>query len=134
MFVNVCNKEDALSEKLAVITRHNLSIMTVPMCNLCKSKLADKKNSHIIPKFLCTGLFESTTPRYSVMISKNGKSRKIQDTPKENHILCTTCEKRIEILETHFARVILGIHNFTETPNDFKFVDKPKHPQYLECV
>ncbi len=46
------------------------------ICELCKVKYADKKNSHIIPKFLGKGLFADTAPRHSISISKEGKQKK----------------------------------------------------------
>ena len=61
---------------------------------------------------MCKGLFEATEPRHALSIDKNGTGKKVQDTPKEDFILCKTCEKRIEILETYFARVIEEIHNY----------------------
>ncbi|HEX7413587.1 MAG TPA: hypothetical protein VF411_06030 [Bacteroidia bacterium] len=108
--------------------------MTLSVCNLCKTRPANKRNSHIIPKFLCSGLFEATKPRHSILIGKNGRGRKIQDTPKEDNILCNHCEKRIEIIETHFARIIKDIHNFSNLPDKFKFINTINQPQYLECV
>lgn len=107
--------------------------MTLPECNLCKTNPANKKNSHIIPKFLCKGLFEFTKPRHSIIIGKNGRGRKIQDTPKEDNILCDLCEKRIEIIETHFAGIIKNINNFSSFPNEFNFVTGINQPQYIEC-
>ena len=108
--------------------------MKLPFCKLCKTRQADKKNSHIIPKFLCSGLFESTKPRHSLMISKNGAGRKIQDTPKEDNILCVYCEKRIEIIETHFARIIKDIHNYPNLPDKFNFFNNVNQPHYIECA
>lgn len=107
--------------------------MALAECNLCKTRPANKTNSHIIPKFLCKGLFEFTKPRHSITIGKNGKSRKVQDTPKEDNILCDLCEKRIEIIETHFAGVIKNINNFSSLPNEFDFINGINQPQYIEC-
>lgn len=107
--------------------------MTFPICNLCKTHPADKKNSHIVSKFLCTRLFESTSPRHTLMIGKGGENRKLQDTPKENYILCSTCEKKIEVIETYFAKIITDIHNYINLPEKFTFINKGQHPKYLEC-
>jgi hypothetical protein len=106
--------------------------MNSKICNLCKQSVADKVNSHIIPKFMCKGLFEDTKPRHSIAINNKGKSRNIQDTPKENNILCSNCEKRIEIIETYFARKIIDIHNYKNLKNNFE-VKKISNQEYLCC-
>lgn len=101
-------------------------------CKLCENEAADKENSHIIPKFLSKGLFENTKPRHSLELKKNGKGRNIQDTPKENNILCKSCEKRIEIIETYFARKIVDIHNYKNQKE--KFVqNKIASQEFLIC-
>jgi hypothetical protein len=106
--------------------------MTHPKCKLCQNSPADKKNSHIIPKFMCKGLFEATKPRHALSINRQGKGKKIQDTPKEDNILCKTCEKRIEILETYFARIIQEIHTYKNLPEQFT-LSQLGTQQYLEC-
>lgn len=80
-------------------------------CKLCKERVADKSNSHIIPKFMCKRLFEDTKPRHTISLSKDGRRAKIQDIPKEDYILCSFCEKRFEKLETYFSRVFLEINS-----------------------
>src|SRR5688572_12661282 len=101
-------------------------------CKLCKTNVADKMNSHIIPKFMCQRLFEDAIPRHSIEINSKGKSKKIQDSPKENNILCTSCEKRIEILETYFSKKIIDIHNFSNVKDriDLETISDQK---YLIC-
>lgn len=57
---------------------------------------------------MCRGLFESETQdehRHAISINRGGKERKIQDTPKEDNILCTFCEKRIGMLEAYFSNI-----------------------------
>lgn len=81
---------------------------------------------------MCKGLFEDTKPRHSLQINRKGKSKKIQDTPKENNILCTNCEKRIEIIETFFARKIIDIHNYNNLKERFK-LSKQGNQEYLIC-
>ena len=68
---------------------------------------------------MCKGLFESTKPRHALMFNKELKGRKVQDTFKESHILCTMCEKRIEVIETLFSKIIDDIHNYEKHPNKF---------------
>lgn len=106
--------------------------MKLPNCKLCLIHPADKRNSHIIPKFMCKGLFESAGPRHAILINGKGKGRKIQDTPKENFILCASCEKRIEILETYFARFIEEMHSYKDLSQKFN-VAKIGTQYYIEC-
>jgi hypothetical protein len=81
---------------------------------------------------MCKGLFEAVEPRHCLSIDKLGKGRKVQDTPKEDFILCKSCEKRIEVLETHFARVINDIHLYKNFPGRFKLLSIGTQ-QYIEC-
>lgn len=95
------------------------------LCKLCKNTIANKRNSHIVPKFMCKSLFVSTQPRHSLMIFPSGKSKKIQDTPKEDYILCSQCEKRLEVIETFFARIIKDTHEYATLPDKFELFTEP---------
>lgn len=106
--------------------------MNLKACNLCKIEIANKDNSHIIPKFMCKGLFEDTKPRHSLYINNKGKGKKIQDTPKENKILCKNCEKRIEIIETYFSRKIIDINNYKNLKEYFE-IEKISDQEFLIC-
>ena len=106
--------------------------MQPALCKLCLTNIADKKNSHIIPKFMCKGLFEATKPRHALAINRHGKGKKIQDTPKEDFILCTQCEKRIEVLETLFAPIINDIHQYKKFPKKFTLFQLVTQ-QYIVC-
>lgn len=90
-------------------------------CKLCKTAEADKKNSHIIPKFLKKGLFgpkgkirgykiQTTTPK--------GKHKNVQDIPKDDFIFCTNCESRLSTLETYFANNLFN--HLHKASNSFK--------------
>ena len=103
------------------------------ICKLCLNREADKPNSHIIPKFLAKRLFESTKPRHSISIDRKGKSKKIQDTPKESFILCKLCEKRLEHLETLISRKITSINNYNNLKEKFKLNELGKN-KVLECL
>lgn len=102
-------------------------------CHLCRINEADKLNSHIIPKFLSKRIFEHTKPRHTLAIRKLGKAFKLQDTPKENNILCKACERRFEYIETLFSRKIISINNYTNLRNDFDVVLFGKN-KILECL
>jgi len=93
------------------------------LCPLCNTNPADKKNSHIIPKFLGKDLFKNINPRHTLQVNKSGKHRKIQDIPKQDFLVCTSCEKRFEILETYFSRKLISINDYTNKKEKFEISD-----------
>ncbi|TDO71066.1 hypothetical protein EV143_11058 [Flavobacterium chryseum] len=93
--------------------------MCKPTCYLCKIEIADKKNSHIIPKFLGKELFISDLGNHAIQIDRDGKCKKIQTIPKEDFILCVSCEKRFEIIETFFARFFTKLRDFENFTDNF---------------
>lgn len=101
-------------------------------CKLCRVTLADKKNSHIVPKFLTKSLYPATRHKKTLAIKKDGSSSEPQDTPKEDFILCTSCEKRIEIVETLFAPHIRSIHSHKTLPHKFDRIIQGQR-EYLIC-
>ena len=104
----------------------------VPKCTLCKVNPADKNNSHIIPKFMSKRLFDNTNPRHSLAIDKNGKQQRLQDTPKENKILCSNCELRIEKLETYFAKFFTEINNLGSARRQYS-IEIQNDNEILHC-
>jgi hypothetical protein len=74
------------------------------ICLLCRTNSATQKRSHILPKFLSKNLFGHKTVKRGFEISSThtlGKSPKIvQDSPKEDYILCPDCEMYFSILES----------------------------------
>jgi hypothetical protein len=73
-------------------------------CLLCQANPATKANSHIYPKFLSTiFLGPKGRPRKGFGLSSDEildkKPRIIQDSPKEDYILCEECEAYFSILE-----------------------------------
>jgi hypothetical protein len=105
---------------LQVAFEYKIMQTPLPLCSLCQVNPADKTNSHIIPKFFAKGLFDLSNPRHTVVVLKTGKVEKTQDTPKQDHLLCTRCEKRFEILETYFSRRIRELHGFNRHPDKFE--------------
>lgn len=74
------------------------------ICLLCQANLAAKTNSHIYPKFLSTNFLGAKgTPRKGFDLSSDkildNKPRVIQDSPKEDYILCEECEAYFSVLE-----------------------------------
>ena len=106
--------------------------MNVKKCCLCKTQQANKPNSHIIPKFMSKRLFEASNPRHTVQLHRNGKHVILQDTPKENNLLCFECEKRFEILETYFSRVLIEINSLTNAKRKYT-VTKQYDNEIIVC-
>lgn len=95
--------------------------MNLPKCKLCISNDANQKNSHIITKFLGNGLFENL-PNKKTFIIKHGIKQKFepQDTIKEDHILCSDCEKKIGKVETYMATRLEKLKSYQNFPNEYK--------------
>jgi len=75
---------------------------------LCRDNAATKTNSHILPRFISTGfLGPKGVPRKGYALNGSNelskKPRIIQDSPKENYILCDDCEAYFSLLETASA-------------------------------
>ena len=102
-------------------------------CNLCKINEANKKNSHIIPKFLGKPLFQNTKPRHTLGVNNKGAKRKIQDIPKEDFILCKNCEKKFEIIETYFSKKIELINNYSNRKDIFEVINFGSN-RVLHCL
>ena len=105
----------------------------MPKCKLCLKVEADKRNSHIIPKFMGKRLFENSQPKYGVRIDINGKYDKVQNTPKEDYIFCTRCEERFARLEHYFSIKLTSIHNYANEPEKYK-IESPGSNTVLECL
>jgi hypothetical protein len=103
------------------------------ICKLCSSEKADKKNSHIIPKFLGKRLFANFPNRHLIVYSRDkNKIEKEQDTPKEDFILCYSCEKRFELLETYFSRRLTELFSFSLHPKKFQ-LDSIQNQEFIRC-
>jgi hypothetical protein len=63
---------------------------------MSKKQKADKKNSHTIPKFLNERLFHHSIHRHTIQIDIRGKEIKLQNTPSQDYLVCSQCEKRFE--------------------------------------
>jgi hypothetical protein len=77
-------------------------------CLLCRINAATKTNSHILPRFISTGFLGAKgAPRKGFLLNgKNeltAKPKSVQDSPKENYILCDECETYFSLLETASA-------------------------------
>ena len=91
-----------------------------PFCKLCLVNVADKKNSHIISKFLVKGIFENAPHKCAIQIEKKGISIKVQDSTKEHYLFCPQCEKRMSILESYFSRKLSDLLDYKSRPDLYK--------------
>jgi len=103
------------------------------ICPLCNKNPADNRNSHIIHKFLGKPLFNKVKPKYSLQVTREGKTRKIQDIPKEDFLICGKCEKRFEILETYFSKKLIAIGDYGNRKTQFK-VSQIRGNNILSCL
>jgi hypothetical protein len=74
------------------------------MCLLCRANKADKKNTHIIPKFLTENLVrqpESNRSNAAFVTTAHPDSPPliVQDTYKEDYLWCSKCEEGFAVVE-----------------------------------
>lgn len=78
-------------------------------CLLCLKEKSTKKNSHIIPRFVVKTIFANSPQRKAFIwdtSSLQNKPEPCQDSAKEDYILCPSCEKYFEILETYVSEFL----------------------------
>ncbi|WP_299432025.1 hypothetical protein [uncultured Maribacter sp.] len=78
-------------------------------------------------------LFKNIKPGNIFQVNKSGKTRKIQDIPKQDFLICTVCEKRMEILETYFAKKLVSINDYNNRKDKFKII-KIGPNEILNCL
>lgn len=92
-------------------------------CLLCEKNRSDKKNSHIIPKFLTKSLFGSGNKREGHKYVGNKIYKRVfQDSPKENYIFCSICEDYFSYLERRSSQFFLTWFESNVTEQDLKNV------------
>ena len=84
------------------------------LCLLCKTNQADKKNSHILPKFISTKFMEMEGyPRRGFQLDTEtvleNKKKIIQDSVKEDYLLCSECENYFAVIEHLASQTFLNI-------------------------
>jgi len=101
------------------------------ICKLCVQREANKKNSHIISKFLGIKMFGEKSNRFAWNQRRNSKPEKIQDLPKEDYLFCDTCEKKFSTIETKCANALLKSSKAEFEKNYSKVGDLGIKPKYL---
>lgn len=106
-------------------------------CLLCKANPATKTKSHIYPKFLSTNfLGPKGAPRKGFDLSSDKvldkRPRVIQDSPKEDYILCEDCEAYFSVLEG-IASQVFGNWQQKVGDGEFSLNKIIEGLQILEC-
>jgi len=107
------------------------------ICLLCQESPADKENSHIVPKFMTKSMFGTEGPRSAVAVTTNRIDKPYdypQDSPKESRILCTSCEKYFEGLETLIANQLHSNLRKKKFNGHFDIRHGSDGTTYVECV
>lgn len=84
------------------------------LCHLCLTNKSDKTNSHILSKFISTKFMEGNgSQRRGYQLDTetvlNNKSKIIQDSVKEDYILCAECEAYFGLIENIASRTFLNL-------------------------
>ena len=106
------------------------------ICLLCKSQKATKTNSHIVPKFIGKPILNSDEPNKAYVIDSSKPDKKpavMQDSPKEDYILCPECEKYFEALETYIAEYYFKRILIDKYSNDFNYRENKGGVEYAVC-
>ena len=72
-------------------------------CLLCQSEQSTKTNSHILPRFISTGFMKQPGKGNRGYQIGGDKHEVIQDSPKEDYILCESCEAYFSVVEGYAA-------------------------------
>jgi hypothetical protein len=105
-------------------------------CLLCLNKKATKTNSHIASKFLGKSILGKNGPRQGYVLDSSKphlKPRKMQDSPKENYILCPECENYFEHLETYVSRHLSNKLLNEKHSNSFEYGINQGGVEYAIC-
>lgn len=80
------------------------------ICLLCENQKSDKTNSHILSKFIGKKVFEGKSKRNAKSVNfEEGKvtqEKTVQDTYKEDYLLCKSCEDKLTVIETIVAKTL----------------------------
>lgn len=78
-------------------------------CKLCIESIADKTNSHIVPRWMGESMMKTDNGNKTFLLntSTTHLPRKLsQDIDKEDYILCSSCEQYFGVIETQFKNTI----------------------------
>jgi len=84
------------------------------VCKLCQKK-SDLRNSHILPEFMYSKLYDEM--HRTMSISSDKKEKLIQKGVREN-LLCQECETKLSKYEGYAVKIINNIPNFVEDPSE----------------
>jgi hypothetical protein len=106
-------------------------------CLLCQTENSTKKNSHIVPKFITKSILGTDVQKKGYIWDTGGKRKKptvCQDTSKEDYILCPSCEKYFEILETYVSKYLHTRIQDEKYNDNFSFFTTPGNIDYAKCL
>jgi len=95
--------------------------MTGIICNLCKDRIANQRNSHILPGFLKKDYLKTTSRFFHSIIIGTRKLKIEQDLPKEDFIFCSHCENRFNTIETIISKHLSNSYQILQTKSYPKF-------------
>lgn len=119
-------------------SKQTFNLMRKPSdcCLLCKVNPAVKTKSHIYPKFISTNfLGPKGMPRKGFILNNTSQLGKtpqvVQDSPKEDYILCEICEAYFSVIEgiasdifiNWQTKVLSGDYLQTQIANDLSIID-----------
>ena len=105
-------------------------------CLLCLKEKSTKKNSHIIPRFIVKTIFTNSPQRKAFIwdtSSLQNKPEPCQDSAKEDYILCPSCEKYFEILETYVSEFLHKRILNKKYSDNFSF-EKLGQINFVRCI
>ncbi|PQJ09610.1 hypothetical protein CJD36_016860 [Flavipsychrobacter stenotrophus] len=116
------------------------------LCLLCKIRPATKTNSHILSRFISTAFLEGAGARKGFSLDSDtilkqegdqvvlGRTKTIQDSPKENYILCPECETYLGVVES-LSRDTFITWRDKVALNEFSLITViPGELKVLECT
>jgi len=106
-------------------------------CLLCQGEEATQTNSHIVPKFMCKGILGNQGPRKAFIINIDIPEKKptvCQDSPKENYILCPSCEDYFQVLETYISEHLHKRVLNEKYKDDFYYLKNSADISFAECL
>ena len=75
-------------------------------CRLCK-KERELKNSHIIPEFLYSSLYDEKHRFHKISTDRDKRNTLVQKGIRE-YLLCGDCEQKLSKFETYSRKVLIG--------------------------
>jgi len=92
-----------------IVEKKEGEVDKLKMCKLCQDAVADKTNSHIVPKWMGKTLLDTGNGYKGFLLNSTTADlprKQSQDIDKEDYILCSSCEQYFSLIETWFKNDI----------------------------